>query len=146
MPASSTNSPAGGDGLQTLTPSFLNIIRLAMLAGSVLFGAIAWYLTNSGQIEPSMSASVASTLRIVFYVLLASHLAGIWLLRQRADLAETFQQRARLLIIGYALAEALVFFGAVYLLLTGNASLFLGGLLIFMLAFLLLPLAPPSER
>lgn len=85
-------------------------------------------------------------MRVVFYVLLAGHLGGIWLLRQRADRAEAFQQRARLLIIGYALAEALVFFGAVYLLLTGNASLFLGGLIVFLLAFLILPLRPPSER
>ena len=146
MSASSTNGAAGGDGLQTLTPSLVNIVRLAMLAGSLLFGVIAWYLTSSGQVEPSMSVSGASTLRLVFYLLLASSLVGIWLMRQRADRTEAFPQRAKLLILGYALAEVLVFFGAVYLLLTGNATLFLGGLLVFMLAFLLLPLQPASAR
>ncbi len=120
--------------------------RTLPLTALALFGVIAWYLTGSGQIEPSMTEPVASTLRMVFYVLLAGHLVGIALVRQRADRAEAFTQRAKLLIVGYALAEALVLFGALYLFLTGNATLFLGGLVVFMLTFLMLPLQPASAR
>ena len=52
----------------------------------------------------------------------------------------------RLLIVGYALAEGLVLFGAVYLFLTGKTVLFLGGLLVFLVAFMLLPIQPESDR
>ena len=124
----------------------LNIIRLALLGGSVLFGAIAWYLTSSGQMTLTMDEGVTDTLRYVFYALVAIHLIGILLVGQRAAGTETFTRRARLLIIGYALAEGLVLFGGVYLLLTGNAVLFLGGLLVFLVAFFLLPIQPEPER
>ena len=116
-----------------------------MLGGSVIFGAVAWYLTSSGQMTPSMDEGVSSILRYVFYGFVAAHLIGITLVRQRAVSAETFAQRARLLIVGYALAEGLVLFGVVYLFLTGSAMLFLGGLLIFLVAFMLLPIEPTSE-
>ena len=146
MPSSSADDSSGAPNALELTPQTLNIIRLALLGGSVIFGAIAWYLTSSGQMTPTMEEGVIATLRYVFYAFVAIHLIGIWLVRQRADSAETFAQRARLLIIGYALAEGLVLFGGVYLLLTGNTVLFLGGLVVFLVAFMLLPIQPASER
>ncbi len=128
-----------------LTPTTLNIIRLALLAGSAIFGGIAWYLTSSGQMTPSLDEDTASVLRYVFYGLVVAHLLGIFLIRQRADMAEAFAKRAQLLIVGYALAEGLVLFGAVYLFLTGNTILFLGGLLVFLVAFFFLPIQHEAE-
>ncbi len=145
MPSSTTDGSSGVSGPLELTSSKLNMIRFALLAGSVLFGAIAWYLTSSGQMTPTMDEGAASVLRYVFYGFVAVHLIGIALVRQHAGSAETFAQRARLLIVGYALAEGVVLFGAVYLFLTGNTVLFLGGLLVFLVAFFMLPLHPASE-
>ena len=48
--------------------------------------------------------------------------------------------------IDAALAEGLVLFGAVYLFMTGQTVLFLIGLLVFLGAFLLLPIQPESDR
>ena len=123
----------------------VNLIRLVLLAGSVIFGAVVWYLVSSGQMTPSMEEGVSSVLRYVFFGFVAVHFVGIALVRQRAGSAETFSQRARLLIVGYALAEGLVLFGGVYMLLTGSAVLFLGGLLVFLVAFFLLPIEPPAD-
>lgn len=138
------SSSAGGS--PELTPTTLNIIRLALLGGSAIFGAIAWYLTSTGQMTPSLDEESAAVMRYVFYGLVAAHLLGIWLIRQRADMAEAFTKRAQLLIIGYALAEGLVLFGAVYLFLTGNTVLFLGGLLVFLVAFFFLPIQSGADR
>jgi uncharacterized membrane protein YhhN len=49
---------------------------------------------------------------------------------------ETFQDRVTRCIMGYAVAEGTALFGAVYLFLTGGIQLYVIGLLLFLLAFL----------
>ena len=123
-----------------MTPSSLNIIRFALLGGSLFIGGVAWFLVNSGQMTPSLDEEIASIFRMIYYPSVAIVIVAIWMIRQRAGKAESFAQRGKLLLIGYALAEWLTLFGAIYLLLAGNASLFLGGLLLFMVAFAILPI------
>ncbi len=127
------------DAQPPLTPAAFTIIRLSLLAGVLLLGGIAWYLTASGQVAPALDDGTAALLRYVFLGLLATAALGIALVRPRARQAETLQQRVRFSIIGYALAEAAALFGAVYLFLTGAATLYLLGLLLFLAAFLLFP-------
>ncbi len=127
------------DAQPALTPAAFTIIRLSLLAGVLLLGGIAWYLTASGQVAPALDDETAALLRYVFLGLLATAAVGIALVRPRARQAETLQQRVRFSIIGYALAEAAALFGAVYLFLTGAATLYLLGLLLFLAAFLLFP-------
>jgi len=122
-----------------LTPTTLNIIRFAILLGLVVFGGVAWVLTGSGSFAPSFDTDETQLLRYVFYGLTVLVLGGLLLLQQRAGQAETFQKRGALSIAGYALAESVGLFGAVYLLLTGSPYFFLGGVIVMLLAFLLFP-------
>lgn len=85
-------------------------------------------------------------LRYLFHGVLISVLVGGWLVKQRADRAETCEQRTGVLLVGYALAEGLTLFGGVYLLMTGSTVLFLGGLLVFLLAFQVLPVQSNDNR
>ena len=143
----SISSPEGQAGRPPPGPTkaSMNIIRFAMLAGTVFFGGLAWYLVQSGQIEPAIEASLASTIRLVFYVALVGVMLGLAFLRQRLTQAQVWARRASLLLLGYALAEGLTFFGIVYLFLTGDPALFLGGLLVFLLTFPFLPVRLPAD-
>jgi hypothetical protein len=138
--SSSMDQDARSGNNATMTPQTLNILRFMLLGASVLFGGVAWFLTRSGEGFAAGNEDIASLLRYVFYGVLIIVLVVGWLMKLRADRAETFEQRAGVLIVGYALAEGLTMFGGVYLLLTGSAVLFLGGLLVFMLAFQMFPI------
>ena len=144
MPASSADNSSQAPGTPGMTPASLNIIRFALLGGSLLIGAVAWFLIKSGQIVPTVDEELTGILRLVFYASLVLTMGAIWVIRQRAGQAEGFTQRGKLLLIGYAVSEWLTLFGAVYLFLSGNASLFLGGLLVLVIAFALLPISKDS--
>jgi hypothetical protein len=146
MPPPSPDDPSPIPGSQGLTPSTFAILRLALLGSSVLFGVVAWFLIRNGQLVPTLDEEDASAVRYLFYALVAISVFGMWRMRQRADQAETFSHRARLLIVGYALGEGPALFGVVYLFLTGNATLFLGGVLVFLFAFWILPIQSPADR
>ena len=132
------------DGSNPPTPAHLQIIRLAMLLGGLFFGGIVWYLIREGALQPTPDEELALLLRYLFYGLLVAVLVGLVALRRLADRPESAGKRGTLLLAGYGIAEGLMLFGVVYLLLTGNATLFLGGLAIFLLSFLILPLEPPA--
>ncbi len=146
MPTDASPTPSEGTQKGGLTPTSVNIVRLALLAGSVVIGGIFWYLLRAGQLTPSADEQVASIMSTIFYLILATTIGALWVIRQRADKAETFAKRAPLLIVGYAAAEWLTIYGAVYLVMTGVASLFLGGLLVFLIAFAILPIQGPSQE
>lgn len=127
-------------GPQPVTPQTLNIIRLALLGGAVMFGAVAWFLTSTGAFVPSADGGMASILQYTFFGLALLVLGGMLIIQKQTKQAASFEKRASLLLVGYALAEGVTLFGGVILLLTGRVLLFLVGLLIFFLAFLLFPL------
>lgn len=129
------------DAPQHMTPRVLNLIRWFLL-GSVLFvGGIFWFLVTQehggkGMLSEEMPAWLTYALAGGF-VLIG---AGVLLVQRRQAQKETFVDKGRLCITGWAMAEGTGFAGAVYLLLTGRPALFLAGFALMLLTcFVLLP-------
>ena len=145
MPPSSANGLTPFPNARGMKPQVLNIVRFAMLAGVLIFAAIAWFLTSSGQMGAAGNEELAGVLRYVFYGLLVVDIGAMWLLRQRIDRAGTFEKKGPLLLIGYALGEGLTLYGIVYWLVTGGMLLFVVSLLVFLTAFLMFPVQPATD-
>ncbi|MEM1126862.1 MAG: hypothetical protein AAGI71_09450 [Bacteroidota bacterium] len=123
-----------------VTPQSLRIIRLAILMGVLILGAVGWFVSRD--IDP-MDASVLSTLRLVFLAICIGALGGVLALRRLWQNADTFQRKATLTIMATAAGEVPALFGGVYLILSGDYTLYLGGLLILLVPILLMP--TPSQ-
>ena len=122
------------------TPATQTIIRYALLAGVLIFGGIAWFVSRENGAD--FDAGAAQTLRYAFYVLLLSSAVGLLFIHRSWQQAKTFQERFTRSLIGYAVAEGTALFGAVYLLLTGIAMLYVIGLVLFLIAFMVFSPAP----
>ncbi|MFQ5571861.1 MAG: hypothetical protein ACE5G0_19455 [Rhodothermales bacterium] len=142
MAEPSSNAPSGG--AQQLTPQTLNLVRFALLTGILLFGVIAWFMT-SGETGFTANPEVAFLMRLAFIGVFAVAAVGMALMRRQVQRAGTFAKKAQRSLVGYALAEGVALYGAIYLFITGSALLFLVGLLVFLVAFLMFPV-PGSEE
>ena len=126
---------------QSLNPSTLRIIRLALLSGLLLFGAVVWYLTASGSFTAPMDAEAFFPMQIAFVALLGGAGGALFVVHQRWKAATAPAQKASFSIIGWALGEAPALFGGVLMLLTsGNVLYYLCGLILFIIAWLLFPI------
>ena len=126
------------------TPQTLRLVRLALLLGPVLIGAVFAFLTM--QTGPFLDdAATLETLRLAFIGVAVLAAVGVFLIQGRRARADTFQRQATLCIAGWVLAESAATLGAVYLLLSGSGLVFLIGLLVLGLAFLLLPIPESVE-
>jgi len=130
---------------QSATPQTLRIIRFALLAGLLIFGAIAFYMANEGGMGGAGDEEFFSTLLMVFFGLAAAEGAVMYLIHRRWKQAETFQQKANFSIIGWALAEGLALFGGVILLLGGSTLPYLCGLVFFGVAWMLFPVREEAD-
>ena len=124
---------------QNLNPRTLAIIRAALLGGILIFGVIAWFLASSS--VEGLDEETLSVLRLAFFGMMAAEGAALFFLQQRWKQATTFQERGTWSIIGWALGEGLALFGGVLLLLGAGPLPFLGGLLLFAIAWLLFPIS-----
>lgn len=118
-----------------VTPATFNIIRFALLAGVLLFGGVAWFITRENDLG-TFDAEAATFFRYTFYAVFTASALGMLFIHRSLPQAETFQQRVTRCIMGLAVAEGTALFGAVYLFLTGSVQLYVIGLLLFLLAFL----------
>ena len=118
------------------SPMKLRIIRMAMLAGVLMFGVLAYYLSRQPRAEP-VDAGALQTGNIILLIV-----AGIGLLVvQRVHAAQRDPaKRATFNIIAWALGEAVALFGGVYLLLTGEVTPYLVGLAMMIASFGLVPI------
>ena len=117
----------------------LGVIRVAMLAGVLSFGAIAWFVRRQGPVEAPTAVDPAM-LRIAGSVIWGLAILGILGLFLALRNRETPARRSSFSIIGWALGEAVALFGGVYLFLTGDAQWFLAGLTALLLSFFIFPL------
>lgn len=128
---------------RTATPLTLRIIRIAMLAGLLLFGGVTWWLHSTGNAPAPFDPAFARTLQLVFFAMCVSFAAAIMLLRSVRS-RTSGPRVVTLSLLAYALGEGIAIFGAVYWLFTGAPALYAAGLAIFLLALLLLPV--PEEE
>lgn len=111
-------------------------IRLALLAGVLMFGAVIVFVHRQPDWKPGTLPSVLG------YALLAYVIAVIAIamaLRPRVMREVDPQRRATLLIIGWAVGEAAGLVGGVIFFVTGQGQWYLLGLLAMVGSFALLP-------
>lgn len=116
----------------------LRIIRVALMSGVLVFGGIAYYLTQQqgGGLGPEM----ADTLQIVNIVLLVGAAIGIMIIQRRHAAETDPAKRTTLNIAAWAMGEATALFGGVHFMLVGNAIPFLVGLVMMIASFIVVPI------
>jgi hypothetical protein len=116
----------------------LGVIRVAMLAGVLSFGAVSWFVRRQGTapastVDPGLLGIAGS---VIWGLAVLGILVLFLLLRNR----ETPARRSAFSIIGWALGESVALFGGVYLFLIGDPKWFLAGLTALLLTFFIFPL------
>ncbi|PEN08010.1 hypothetical protein CRI93_06090 [Longimonas halophila] len=114
----------------------LSIIRLALLAGTTMFGAMAWFLAGGTGLAPDLVAELPYA-PVALTVLFAALAVGVWIVRA--------QRRATggSPIVGWALAESMALIGGVYLLLAGDPAFLVVGLAAqLFVSFVAMPVSP----
>lgn len=129
-----------------ITPRALRLVRLALMLGPVLIGAVFAYLVTQNGPFLEGDPALQGTLRMAFLGAAAAAAVGVGVLRRLWAEAPTYARKASLCIAGWGLAEAAAIAGAVYLLLFGSGLVFVVGLLVVGVGFLLLPLPEAAQR
>jgi hypothetical protein len=109
-----------GGAAAPASPAQVNVIRLALLSGVVMFGAVVWFVRGSTP-APSTEESLR-VLMYTFFGLLASMLLGAVLVKTRQLSARDRRTRVMLAIVGWAMLESVPMLGGVYFLLTGKPA------------------------
>lgn len=116
-------------------PQPLQLIRLSLLAGVLMFGAVILFLHRQpGWTPGALPAAIGYAL--VAYTIVAVSIAVV--LKGRVGRESDPARRASLLIIGWAVGEGAGLFGAVIFFLTGQVQWYALGLLAMVCAFALL--------
>jgi hypothetical protein len=116
----------------------LRIIRIALLSGVLMFGGIAYYLTQ--QQGGGLGPENADTLQIINIVMLIGAAIGILFVQRRHAAEREPQKRTTLNITAWAMGEATALFGGVHFMLVGNPIPFLVGLVMMIASFVLVPI------
>ena len=125
------------------TPARQGIIRLAMLAGVLLFGAVIAWLSRGGRVPVSARPTSAETL--AFLRLLAPTIAVTavvaatflrYVLSRTPDPARGWPLR----VVAWAVGEGAALLGGAYWLLSGDSSRYVIGLVALLATFVVVPL------
>ena len=101
----------------------LALLRIFLLSGTVLFGAVAWFL---GSQVTNSSAASEGPLGVAFMVLFVVALAVVLLFKGKVATAEE-PRASTYTLVGWAAAESPALFGATFLLMHGKPLFFLIG-------------------
>ncbi len=116
----------------------LSIIRVAMLAGVVILGAVALYISKGGIVDP-LAEDVLAALRMAFIAVLAGTAIAMFFFRKQRLALGPDDDPTTLNIVGWAIGEATALFGAVILLLSGEITYFLVGVVMMLVSFVFFP-------
>ena len=120
-----------------MTPALL--IRIAMLIGVLLFGAVTWFLRQSGNAPEPPTPESARTLLWMGRAAWGAAVAGCVVLFALLQRETTPARAQRLSIIAWALGELVALFGGVVWFLTGLTQWYVSGLVFLVLALLAFP-------
>ena len=135
--------PTSGRGATAPTIAQLSLIRMAMLSGVLLFGAIAWWARRNDP-APAATPAMRNILGVAPLALGIVALSVVVLLRRVLARETDPARQATLRIIGWATGETAALAGAVGYFLTGDPSTFFIGLAVLMFTFVGLPV--PERR
>ncbi len=116
----------------------LRIIRIALLSGVLVFGAIAYYLTD--QRGGGLAPENGGVLQIVNIIILVGAAAGIMIIQRRHLAERDPRKRTTLNIAAWAMGEATALFGGVHFMLVGNPIPFFVGLVMMIASFVVVPI------
>lgn len=117
-------------------PQSLQLIRLSLMAGVLMFGAVAVFVHGQPTWRPGTLPEVVRY-ALVAYAMVAVSVAV--LLKRRIAREPDRERRAALLVIGWAIGEAAGLLGAVIFFFTSEGQWYALGLLVMLCAFVLLP-------
>ena len=124
---------------QRLPPTAtLAIIRIALVAGVLIFGAVVWYL-RSQQPAAVPSEVDGRALRIAGQVVWLLVILGVLVVFTLARKAPP-DRRPMLSVVAWALGEATALYGAVFWLLLGDSQWYLYGLVCLVLTYFIFPI------
>jgi hypothetical protein len=113
-----------------------SILRISLLVGVLLFGAVCWFTTRQPGWTPR---SDFRPFRPAGYVAWAIAVAGVMLLRGRVDRARDDALRQRLNLMAWTCGEIVALYGGVVYFVTGDASWYLLGLAFMVGTFVVFP-------
>ena len=125
------------DPLTSAHRARLGVIRIAMLAGVIVFGAVTWFIRRDAA-APGISNP--ALLRTIGWVVFAVAVLGMGFMRQRVAAARDAATYGNLAVIGWAFGELAALFGAVYYFVTGDPTRFVTGIMLMLASFVLIPL------
>jgi hypothetical protein len=117
----------------------LIIIRSALLFGLLLFGGATWFQHRSGHPVP-VPAEQARMYGYVFAGLALTAVAALFFLRTRLERATDVKQQVTVYLAGYAIAEGAALFGGATWFIGGDSNAYMGGLILMVVAFQILPI------
>lgn len=122
-----------------------NLIRITLLLGVVIFGALAWLLGRvlfPGGMAPELIQGIESYVEYGFILTVIAIGGGVVALRSPWQAANDFEAERQINLVGWALAEFPALLGGGYLMLVGDPVFFGVGLVLMILtAFVLLPIS-----
>lgn len=119
-------------------PASLAVIRLALLVGVLMFGAVT-YMVQRGDTWTPARPELLGMLRIAMLSVWVVAILLLFILRARlTSLSETAGRSV--LIIAWAVGEGAALFGGVYYFLSGSAEWFIIGLFVMLASFILFPI------
>ena len=126
------------DPLDSRGRATLGIIRLALLAGVLAFGAVTWFAHRRPDYHPAAPVNgPTATFSLVIGVLAI----GAALLVRRAAFATTDAAKYRgLCIVGWSFGEMAALAGGIHYFMTNDPSRYAIGVLVMLCTFVLLPL------
>jgi hypothetical protein len=124
-----------GDGTAQLA-----VVRLAMLAGILLFGAVSWWTRRSATSSRTVDPQMAEILAVLPLAGGVVALIAAVLLRRALSGERDARKQGSLRVIGWATGEMAAMVGAVGYFLTGNVTSYLIGLAVLVFTFIALPL------
>lgn len=124
-------------------PAVLRVIRLALLAGVVVFGSVVYYMTREGPMS-DVPNEAARALSFALMGLSAASLAALFVVRSIRERAESYDRRSTFTIVGWSVGEAPALLGGVVYLLTASPLPYLTGLSVLIASFLIIPVPEES--
>ena len=127
----------GPDPLTSAHRARLGAIRIAFLAGVLMFGAVVWFMRRGASAPTTIDPGV---LDAISYAALAIGIVGIVAMRRVLGNATTAEKYANTAVMGWAFGELAALGGGVHFFLTGDPTRYVIGVMIMLMSFVLIPL------